>query len=150
MLELKERCTALIAPRPGRDAAVAAALGVALPGMNRFIQASGMLLARIAPHQVLAMRDQPGLFEELEAALAAEAGVIDLSDARTGVTLRGPGARERLMALLPVDLDSMRQGCCAQTVMSHMAVLVCQVDDAPTYEVQCATSYRGSFLRAFL
>ncbi len=153
MVELGARDTALIAPRPGRAAAVAAALqdrfGCTMPGMGEFTRSANLILARTAPHQIMAMRDEPGLFDALEAALAGEAGVIDLSDARIGVVLSGPSARERLMGLLAVDLAAMRPGRCVQTVMAHIGVLVFQVDGAPTYEVQCSTSYRSSFLRAF-
>ena len=156
MVELHERTTALIALRPGREAALAEALrshfGLALPAMGAFTQAHGLLLARAAPHQMLAMRDGTAatLLEELQTALGEQAGIIDLSDARIGVRIAGPRARERLASLLPIDLHpaALRPGACAHTVMAHIGVLVLLLDDAPTFEVQCARSYAGSFLRA--
>ena len=154
MVEIRDRCAAMLAPRRGREQAMTAALhgrfGLDVPGMNRFTQSGGLLLTRTAPHQLLAMRDEPGLFQALDEALGEDGGVIDLSDARTGVIISGPGARDRLMRLLPIDVHEsvLHQGVCAQTVMAHLTVLVLQLDDTPTFELQCAASYRDSFLRA--
>ncbi len=152
MVELKERTSALIAPRRGKERALAAVLderfGLKLPEMGAFARAEGGVLARTAPHQLMAMRDGAGLFAELEGALGSVAGVFDLSDARTAVRLTGPEARTRLRGLLPTDLRALQPGRCVQTVVALLTVLVCQTDDAPTYELSCATSYRGSFLRA--
>lgn len=153
MADLVERTTALLALRPGRETAVAEALGrmgASLPAMGRFVEAGGLLLARVAPYQLLAMRagvDLP-LLDEL-APLAGSAGIIDLSDSRVGVRLAGPGARERLAALVPLDLHASRfaPGHCAPTLMAHLSVLLLQTGPAE-YEVQCGRSFAGSFLRA--
>lgn len=151
MAELVERTTALVAVRPGRDVTAAlAAMGASLPPMGRFIDSGGLLLARIAPHQLLAMRagaDAP-LLEEL-APLAGLAGIIDLSDSRVGVRIAGPGARTALSALVPLDLHASRfaPGHCAPTMMAHLSVLLLQTGP-DEYEVQCGRSFAGSFLRA--
>lgn len=149
MADILERTTALIALRPGRDAALTAALagmGQTLPPMGRFTHSAGLLLARVAPGQVLAMRegaDAP-LMQEL-ASLSAEAGLIDLSDARVGVRL----AKAGLAHLLPLDLHAgtFAPGHCAQTLMAHMSVLVLQ-HGPDAYEIQVMRSYAASFLRA--
>ena len=152
MVEIDGRTSALIAPRRGEEGALAGTLkerfGLELPEIGSFARAEGFTLARTAPHQLMAMRDGDGLFAELEAALGGVAGVFDLSDARIAVRLTGPEARTKLRGLLPTDLRALQPGRCVQTVIALLTVLVCQIDDAPTYELSCATSYRGSFLRA--
>ena len=155
MVEPRDRHAALIAPRKGREDELSALLldrfGLTVPGMSAYTEQGGMVLARTAPHQFLAMRDEPGLAQALQAALGEAAGVIDLSDARSGLMLSGPRARDVLSGLAPVDLhpSAMHAGRCVQTVMAHMTVLVLQLDDAPSYEVYCPTSYQGSLKRAF-
>jgi heterotetrameric sarcosine oxidase gamma subunit len=149
--DLIERTMALIALRPGREAALSgalAAMGQALPPMGRFTQTGGLLLARAAPFQILAMRpgaDAP-LLDEL-APLAEEAGLIDLSDARIGVCMAGDGVRSRLAQLLTLDLDAFAPGHCAQTLMAHLSVLVLR-HSPDEVEIQASRSYAGSFLRA--
>ena len=145
MADLVERTTALIALRPG-----GAAPTLALPGMGRFVESDGLLLARVAPTQVLAMRRgvEAGLMEEL-APLVGGAALIDLSDSRVGVALAGPGILGRLSLLLPLDLHEGRfaPGCCATTMMAHLAVLVLR-HGPEAFELQCGRSFAGSFLRA--
>lgn len=144
MVEMIERTTALIALPDGAEAAVGAALGRALPAMGRFEETDGLILARVAPHQVFAMRhgvDQP-LMQDL-ADVEECAGLIDLSDARVGVRT----GRAGLELLVPLDLDRFEIGACAQTLMAHMSVLVLR-HGPDAFELQVARSYAGSFLRA--
>ncbi len=152
MVEIEGREHALIAPRRGQAGALAEAVrarfGLQVPEPGACAVVDGLWLARTAPHQLLAMRDGEGLFEALEGALGGVAGVFDLSDARAGVRLSGPEVRRRLRSLIPIDMRGWTPGRCAQTVMAHLPVLVCQVDDAPSFELYCARSYAGSFLRA--
>lgn len=141
MVEWVERTTALIALR-------ASPMVLAMPDMGRFVERDGLLLARAAPHQVFAMRAGVGvdLVAEL-APVVGEAGLIDLSDARVGVRLAGPGTRARMGHLVPLDLDGLAVGGCAQTVMEHLSVLVLRMGDE-VFEVQCGRSFAGSFGRA--
>lgn len=156
MLEAVEREAAAIIPRPGGMAALAEALltgfGIELPSLGRWVASRRLTLARTAPHQMLALRDGAGngLFEELEAALGAHAGVVDLSDARAAVRLQGPRARDLLARLLPLDLHprAMQAGHAASTLAAHIGVLVLQLDDAPSYELLCQRSFGDSLLRA--
>ena len=153
MVEPFERTTALIALRHGRTEALSAALagmGQALPAMGRFTEVDGLVLARAAPHQVFAMRagvDVP-LMAELSPVLA-EAGLVDLSDSRVGVRLSGAGAMAHLAHLVPLDLHAGRfgPGQCAQTILSHLTVLLLQ-HGPDSYELQCGRSFAGSFMRA--
>ena len=144
MAEIIERTTALIALRPGREPPHP------LPGMGRFTETAGLLLARIAPGQVLAMRAgvDAALMDEL-APWSGHAGLIDLSDSRVGVRIAGPDARERLAQLVPLDLDERRfpVGACAMTLAAHLAVLVLR-HGPQEFELQCGRSFEGSFLRA--
>ena len=154
MVDRIERTTAMIALGPGQEAGIRSALasmGATLPEMGRFTEADGLLLARTAPFQILAMREgaEAPLMAEL-APLGANTGLIDLSDARIAVRLSGPNARDQLAQLVPLDLhhSKFQPGSCAQTIMAHMSVLLLQLGPE-LYEVQCARSYEASFLRAF-
>lgn len=142
MADQIERTTALIAWRPGHPPPLA------IPEMGRFTETDGLLLARVAPFQALAMRegvDQP-LMEEL-APQIGPATLTDLSDARIGVRIQG---RKNLAHLVPLDLHPAHfaPGQCAQTIMAHMSVLLLQTGPE-RYEIQGARSYMASFLRAF-
>ncbi|MGI4955776.1 MAG: sarcosine oxidase subunit gamma [Janthinobacterium lividum] len=143
-VEWVERTTVLIAPSPRQ------APRLDLPPMNRFTERDGLLLARVAPHQVYAMRlgaDRP-LMAELQA-VTGGAGLIDLSDARVGIRIAGPDARDRLARLVPLDLHPSRfmPGLCAATVMAHLNVLLLQLGP-DSFEVQCGRSFADSLARA--
>ena len=153
MAETIDRTAALIALRPGPTQALEtalAAMDLTLPPMGRFSEAGGLTLASMSPHQLLALRDGPDapLMDEL-APLSQEAGIIDLSDSRVSVRIAGPGTANRLARLVPLDLHSSRfaPGCCAQTLVAHLSVLVMQTG-SETYELHCGRSFAGSFLRA--
>ena len=153
MAELIAWTSVLIGVRPGREAALAASLagmGVALPKVGRFTEAGGLMLVRVAPFQVWAMRDEPdvALMDEL-APLGGEAGLIDQSDSRVGLRLEGVTARARLAHLVPLDLHKTRfgPGQCAQTLMGHMSVLLLQLGD-DVYELQGSRSFAESFRHA--
>ena len=158
MVEVRsiDRTAAAIIPRRGALASLAGALeakfGLDLPEVGRWEGTANLRLVRTAPHQVLAVRDGAGerMFDELDAALGPHAGVIDLSDARAAIRVEGPGARDVLARLLPLDLHPsvMQAGNAAGTLAAHMSVLVLQMDDAPVYELLCQHSFAGAFLRA--
>lgn len=152
MAEPMERTTALITFAPASEAALTAALdgmGLSLPAPGHFTVGSGLVLARAAPGQVLAMREAGAALMEELAPLHEVAGLIDLSDARVGVRIAGPNAADGLARLLPIDLHPSRfgPGRCANTLMAHLSVMVLQHGPAD-YELQCGRSFAGSFLRA--
>ena len=153
MVDPIERTIVTIAMTPGQEPALTVALsamGLELPRMGRFTEAGGLLLARVAPDHVLAMRsgDDGGLIDEL-APLAAIAGLIDQSDARVALRIEASDAAERLTRLLPIDLhpDHFGPGRCTQTAMGHLTVLVIRRDHA-VFEVLCGRSFAAGFRRA--
>lgn len=153
MVELTPWTAVLIALRPGREAALSASLagmGVVLPKVGRFTEAGGLMLMRVAPFQVWAMRAGSGvpLMDEL-APLASEAGLIDQSDSRIGLRLEGATARARLAHLVPLDLHPTRfgPGQCAQTLMAHMTVILLQPAE-DIYELHGSLSFAESFRHA--
>jgi sarcosine oxidase subunit gamma len=86
------------------------------------------------PGQYLAVSDrhrEHELAAELGAALRASAAVaVDVSHARTVLHLCGPACVEVLAQGCALDLDGMRAGQCAATVISRFNVLVHCTDDA--------------------
>lgn len=149
MVEVIERTCALVAMRPGRDAVLAealAGLGLAVPAMGRFAEGRGVLLARVAPRQMLAMRaGVDGVLMETLGGVAEVAGVIDLSDARAAFRVAGEDARDRLALLVPLDLDDDRfpPGSCAATLLAHTSVLVLR-HGTGLFELQCGRSFAGT------
>ena len=134
-----ERSAALVVLVPGQDA----------PALGRFTAEDGLLLARVAPGQMLAMREGVApLLAELGARFGA-GRVIDLSDARAAFRVAGPGAAARLAMLVPIDLhdDAFPPGACAQTMAAHTAVLLLR-RGAEEYELHCGRSLAGSVGRA--
>ncbi len=146
----------LIAFQPNTEAYLASALihmGMNLPRIGKFHEAGGLLIARLGPYQLLAMRtgggtDAGSLMEEL-APLSAVAGLIDQSDTRVGLRVTGPDVAARLARLLPLDLHPSRftPGQCAQTLMAQLSLLVLQHGDGD-YELQCGRGQAGSFFSA--
>lgn len=126
-------------------------LGVAMPPPGKWIAAGGLTFICTAPEQWLVLQDHDDgtLFGTLAAAMEEQALLIELSGSRVAVRVSGPGAREALAKGLPIDLHpcAMRPGDAAATVAAHLSVLVWQVDDAPTYDLMCASSFSGSFHR---
>ena len=152
-MESIERTTALITNLPNAELTLTSALrsmGLTPPKLGRFTEAGGLLLARLVPNQLLAMRsgvDVP-LMDEL-APLRAIAGLVDLSDARIGIRVQGPNAVDRLGKLLPLDLhpSHFAPGQCAITLMAHLSVIVLQ-HATNDYELQCGRSFATSFMNA--
>jgi sarcosine oxidase subunit gamma len=146
----------LIAFHSNTEAYLASALinmGFNLPRIGKFQEAGGLLIARLGPYQLLAMRtgdetDAGSLMEEL-APLSAVAGLIDQSDTRVGIRVTGPDVVARLEQLLPLDLHPSRftPGQCAQTLMAQLSLLVLQHGECD-YELQCGRSQAVSFFRA--
>ena len=79
------------------------------------------------------------------------AAVADVSDYYAALRLSGGLAREVLAHGCPLDLHEsvFRPGDCAQTRFRAAAILICQADDRPTYEVQMRWSY-AEYLRRYL
>jgi sarcosine oxidase subunit gamma len=83
--------------------------GVAVPGVNRVEMAGGRGLVWMSPDEwllVLPYGEAGAVVAEIGAALAGVHHLaVDVSDARAVIGLEGPGAREVLGKLAPVDLN---------------------------------------------
>lgn len=85
----------------------------------------------------------------LSAPLAGLASVFDQSDSRVMLELDGPRVRDVLAKGVSIDLDprAFRPGDTALTFVSHLNVLLWQVDEAPRYRVLAVRTYTCSFWR---
>jgi sarcosine oxidase subunit gamma len=84
---------------------------------------------------------------ELAASLAGLASIADQSSSYAVLRIKGVSAREILSrgAFIDFDPSVFGPGSAAVTTISHIGVLIWQVDDAPTYDVALFRSYAGSF-----
>lgn len=74
----------------------------------------------------------------IEKLAGRHAAVVNVADYYTTIRVSGPKARDLLAKGTPLDLHPrvMRAGQCAQTRLAHATVLIVQIDDAPTYDLQ--------------
>lgn len=131
-------------------AAVLAQCGLALPQAGHWVEHNGLTAVWAGPgHWWLQRAGRAKLLQEL-LPLGEHAGLIDISDGRAILRLRGLEARRILMSLLPLDLHPrvFTPGCVASTIGGHMTVQVRQIDDAPTYDLACLRSFAGSLWRS--
>ena len=93
---------------PGTAAALGAATGGAVPGQRRILAAGPARIAWMAPDELLLIVPQDEVRQTLERLREGLAGhyhlAADVSDARALFRIEGPGAREVLAKLCPVDL----------------------------------------------
>ncbi|MBN9508813.1 MAG: hypothetical protein J0I21_06780 [Alphaproteobacteria bacterium] len=144
-----------LAAWPGEAPALAArlrarfALDLAAPG--RWTQADGLVCVWLAPdHWQIERVGRHDLLPALVAAAAEHGAAIDVSDARAVLRLSGPGSRDLLARLLPLDLHprAFAPHHAASTVAAHIGVQVRQIDARPTYDLACLRSYAESLGRA--
>ncbi len=122
---------------PGAAARVAAAasavLGGSLPDSPvRAAAAGAHLLFRIAPDQYWVLGGEPALEGQLRTAIPVDAGcVTSLDGARTRLFLEGPGVRDLLGRLVPLDLHPtvFPVGGFAQTGIHHVAGLLLRANE---------------------
>lgn len=111
-------------PYKGRDkdlsAALEAAHGVKLPGVNRSASKAGTSVIWFGRGQYLLIGAEPG------AALADHAAVVDQTDAWARVRLDGAGAEAVLARLVPVDLRAavFKRGHTLRSPLQHMMASV--------------------------
>lgn len=130
-----------VAPFRGREGEVAARLGVALPPPNGTASwGEGRVLWTGPGRWLLVGVPAPGGLEGL-------AAVVDQTDASACVLLDGPGARDVLARLVPVDLRdrSLPVGATARTVLNHMTVTLSRVGGA-AWEVMALRSMAGTLV----
>ena len=144
---------ATVTARNGRRAALIeaarSAYGVELPATPRLVEARGITFIWSGPDQWLAYAASapPEGMEPLLAPLAAHAAIVDQSHGRTILRVTGPKVRDALAKGVPVDLHprAFKTGHTAVTLVSHIAVQLWQIDDAPTYEFAVARGWVQSF-----
>jgi sarcosine oxidase subunit gamma len=130
------------------DEAVARTVGAALPlTANRVSSGNGFAVLWLGPDEWL-ITGAPGrerdLVPALRRALAGQhAAVVDLSEARTVITVAGPHGRDMLQKGTTLDLHprSFEAGHCAQTGLSKANIILHQTDAAPRYDVYVNNSF---------
>ncbi|MDX3225040.1 sarcosine oxidase subunit gamma [Streptomyces sp. ME19-01-6] len=99
---------------------------------------------------VLSQTDATAVTAELREALGGAPGsVVDVSANRTTLELSGPAARQVLEKGCPLDLHprAFGPGRAVSTTVGPVAVLLWQVDDAPTYRLFPRSSFADYLAR---
>jgi len=128
--------------------AVRLALGCPLPpAANRVASAADLAVLWLGPDEWLAV-GAPGAADGLVARLSdvlagRHAAVVDVTGNRTRLRLSGPGARDSLAKGCALDLHprAFGPGHCAQTGLARAAILLHQLDDAPSYDLYPRRSF---------
>ncbi|MFG2132787.1 sarcosine oxidase subunit gamma [Streptomyces sp. NPDC048751] len=140
-------------PASGAAARVEKTLGAPLPRRCGNTAESGVhTVAWLGPDEwlVLSQADAPAVVAELREALGGDPGsVVDVSANRTTLELSGPAARQVLEKGCPLDLHprSFAPGEAVSTTVGPVAVLLWQVDDAPTYRLFPRSSFADYLAR---
>ncbi|WP_425245059.1 sarcosine oxidase subunit gamma [Streptomyces sp. NEAU-NA10] len=140
---------------PGSEAAdrIGKTLGAPLPRRCGHTTASGPhTVVWLGPDEwlVLSQADAPTVAAELREALGSDPGsVVDVSANRTTLELSGPSARQVLEKGCPLDLHprAFGPGRAVSTTVGPVAVLLWQVDDAPTYRLFPRSSFADYLAR---
>lgn len=141
----------LIARRNAATALAAAArelFGAALPSTPCWIATPHANLIWNGPgHWLIESSDASINLARLVEAFAAGAAVIDQTDSRIMLDVRGARVRQTLAKGLPIDLHESRfaVGDVALTSASHVGVQIWQTHRDPVYRLAVARSYFGSF-----
>jgi sarcosine oxidase subunit gamma len=130
--------------------------GISLPNAPRRIVAGDVAVVGLGPNTWLAIREQGGndFALALGPLLAGSASVTDQSDAYIVLRVTGPGVREALAKLIPIDLHprAFAVGQVAETIAAHMGVLLWRLEDAadglPVFELAVSRSLSVSFCQA--
>ncbi|KMS76424.1 sarcosine oxidase subunit gamma [Streptomyces viridochromogenes] len=128
-------------------------LGAPLPRRCGHTTASGPhTVVWLGPDEwlVLSQADAPTVAAELDEALGGDPGsVVDVSANRTMLDLSGPAARQVLEKGCPLDLHprAFGPGRAVATTVGPVAVLLWQVDDAPTYRLFPRSSFADYLAR---
>jgi len=151
-IETRAGCgLASIMARKGVEARqVGAALGIDAPTSPvRKVGAGGLSLIGTGSGTWLAYAEgvYPFWSNDLRQRVDGLASVSDQSSAYVILRLSGSRARTVLQRGAPIDLhpEAFGVGSAATTVVSHIGVIVWQLDDRPTYEVALFRSFSDSF-----
>ncbi len=130
-----------VAPFRGREAEVAARLGIALPPPNRVSPwGTGRVIWTGPGRWLLAGAPAPE-------GLGGLAAVVDQTDASACVVLEGPAARDALARVVPADLRdrAFPVDATARTMLNHMTVTLSRLSDE-AWEVMTMRSMAGTLV----
>ncbi|MEL7544210.1 MAG: sarcosine oxidase subunit gamma family protein [Pseudomonadota bacterium] len=138
---------AVIARKPGPPTSIA---GLTPPEVGRFTEADSIRVAADGPGQWRVMtqsRSPQELFNHVRDEVGAAASVIDQSHGWATIEMSGMTAPDVLAKGSSIDfhLSQFGPGASAPTLIHHMAVHLCCIDDTPTYTAQVFRSMTGSF-----
>lgn len=140
-----------VAPASAAADRVGKALGAPLPGRCGQTAASGPhTVCWLGPDEWLVVSHDEGVLAGLREALAGAPGsLVDVSAHRTTLELSGPSARQVLEKGCPLDLHPrvFGPGRAVQTTVGPVAVLLWQVDEAPTYRLLPRSSFADHLAR---
>ncbi|WP_105972513.1 sarcosine oxidase subunit gamma [Streptomyces geranii] len=128
-------------------------LGTPLPQRCGHTAASGPhTVVWLGPDEwlLLSQAETAAVAAELQEALAGDPGsVVDVSANRTTLELSGPAARQVLEKGCPLDLHprAFGPGQAVSTTVGPVAVLLWQIDDAPTYRLLPRSSFADYLAR---
>lgn len=116
-------------------AAITAATGAKLPGQRGVAQGKTGTVLWMSPDELLLLCPYAGIeatLDKVTAALgSAHALAVDVSDARTMLSVSGPAAREVLAKLCPVDFapDAFGPGTVRRTRMAQVPAAIWMEED---------------------
>lgn len=130
-------------------------LGLTLPRGPRTASAGDLTLVGTGPGRFLAVGEGitgDPLLERLGHAFGKTAALTDQSDGQMVIQLSGPGTRDTLAKLVPIDLDPsvFKAGDAAATLVALIPMLIWQADPAPIYRFAVPRSFAPAFLRALV
>jgi sarcosine oxidase subunit gamma len=132
---------------------IGAALGLDAPEGSAWAEGSGSMLIGVGPGNWIAKVENASPFwaDALRERLAGIASVSDQSSGYTIIRLTGADARTVLQRGVPIDLhpSAFAPGSVAVTGIAHIATILWQLDDAPTFDVAVFRSFAGSFRHWF-
>lgn len=130
-------------------AAVGTRLGIDLPTKPGAVFSSNRSIIGTGPGTWMVIEEDagPDFSETLGATLAGVASVSDQSSAYVVQRLSGLPARTLLQRGAAIDFhpSAFATGSAATTIISHIGVILWQVDDQPTYDVAVFRSFTSSF-----
>ena len=131
--------------------------GISLPNTPRRVVAGELAVVGLGPNTWLATWEQAGneFAQALKPLVAGLASVSDQSDAYVVLRVTGPGVREILAKLIPIDLHPrvFAVGQVAESIAAHMGVLLWRLEDqatdgTPVFELAVPRSLSVSFCQA--
>jgi sarcosine oxidase subunit gamma len=127
----------------------AAALGLALPAINRTSQAGDLTIIGVAPQGwlILAPQGDPCALAARLAPLAAHGALVETGHGVAFIEIAGGNARHVLAKGCRIDLHdrAFRAGDAARTVMAQIGVTLWRPDDRPAYNLAFPATFAASF-----